>query len=549
LTSSRPWRASATALVVAAALLATWPAWSGAFVYDDQYYVVDNPAVQGEASPRTEPLGLERQALWRPLTVASYRIQWDGPSRASGMLCLNMALHAAVAVLILALGRQLGLGRGGSFAAALLFAAHPVHAEAVAWVTGRSELLVTLFVVAAWCAHVSVKRGAAVAAALLLALAALSKENALVALPLFVLMDLALARRPAPVRRWLGLGAVLAVVAGARALVLPDALPLDAPFGEVPFVGRLLVAAHILGRAVGLLAWPDPLSVFYPRSQFLGVQPALLSACVGLVALVVAVRRASKTAAVCLALIPVSLGAVLQLMPIGATFGERFLYLPSVLACLALGGVLEWLGRRELASGRGLGASVLLPALALACAIPASRSAVAVFHDDVSLWAHAAAVRPDVAHTRYNHGHALQVAGRVLALDSDHPGAAEEYRASLRIDPRHLYAGHAHQQLGIMALAGSAVRPPDVLDAARHFRAAIASPSGPLEARLNLAAIAAAAPQLVTPSEGLAVLLPLRDATGLDAERAAAVRALIDQLAAAAVLEAQSTGTSSPDGS
>jgi hypothetical protein len=542
------WTWLAAAAVVTTALLATWPARSGGFVYDDQYYVVDNPAVHGEASPWTEPLGLARQALWRPLTVATYRAQWDGPRDAGGMLSVNIALHAAVSVLLLALGRQVGLGRGGSLVAALAFAAHPVHAEAVAWVSGRSELLVTLFVVGAWCAHVSVKRGAWVAAPVLLALAALSKENAIVALPLFVLMDIALARRPLPVRRWLSLAAPLALVFAIRAVVLPEALPQDAPFGDVPLTGRLLLAVQIIGRAASLLAWPHPLTVFHPRDTLLGVQPLLIASCVALPVLAFAVRRLSKVSAVCLILIPVSLGTVLQIVPIGATFGERFLYLPSVLGCLAVGGLLEHLGRREHASGHGLAAIVVVPALALVFAIPATRSAVAVFNDDVSLWAHAASELPASAHVRYNHGHSLQLAGRSLALDTDHPGAAEEFRESLRLDPGHLYAGHAHQQLGIMALAGSSTRPPDALDAARHFRLAIAHPSGPLDARINLAALAAAAPHLVSPVEALQALLPLRGAAGLDAERAEAVNTLLNQLSEAAS-EDRTTGTSSPDGS
>lgn len=549
--NSRParWPWLAATLVVLSALLATWPARRGEFVYDDHYYVVDNPAVHGEASPWTEPLGLEQQALWRPLTVASYRAQWAGPRQAGGMRAANLALHAAASVLVLALARRLGIGRGGSLVAALLFAVHPVHAEAVAWVSGRSELLVTLFVAASWCAHLSAGAGSATASALLLALAALSKENALIALPLFVLMDLALARRPLPVRRWLALAAVLAAVTAARATVLTDPLPADPPFGDVPFVGRLLVAARIVGLSVRLLAWPDPLVVFHARDSLLGTQPALLGACAALIVLAVAARRASRIAAACLALIPVSLGTVLQLVPIGATFGERFLYLPSTLGCLAAGGLIGKLLSRERESGKGHAAGVLLPAMALAVAIPTTRAAVAVFHDDLSLWAHAAAVTPDVAHVRYNHGHALQEAGLDLARDVDLPGAADEFRASLRLDPGHVYAGHAHNQLGLMALASSRTQPADMYEAARRFREAVAHPFGPPDARINLAAIAASAPQLVPPAEGLEALLPLRDAPGLDPARAEAVRGLLDQLSAAAGSVDQTTGTSSPDGS
>ena len=69
-------RALAVPLLVALlALLVTAPAWDGTFIYDDQYYVVENPAVRGEASPWTSPLGDDAQALWRPITVARFRAQ------------------------------------------------------------------------------------------------------------------------------------------------------------------------------------------------------------------------------------------------------------------------------------------------------------------------------------------------------------------------------------------------------------------------------------------------------------------------------------------
>src|SRR5262245_34230603 len=162
------------ALVIGIALLACWPARLGAFIYDDQYYVLENPAVTGSASPWTAPLGGPLQALWRPLTVESFRAQWRGAPDAGPYLLVNVLLHVLTSLLVWALGRRLGLGAGGSLVAALLFAAHPVHAEAVAWVSGRAELLAALFVLAAWWLHLSPRPAAALASAAVLALALLS---------------------------------------------------------------------------------------------------------------------------------------------------------------------------------------------------------------------------------------------------------------------------------------------------------------------------------------------------------------------------------------
>ena len=141
------------ALVALAAVLATSGARQGSFVYDDEYYLLQNPSVSGDASPWTAQLGEESQALWRPLTVATWRWQWpeSGPASARPFLTANVGLHALASLLLMLLARRFGFGLVPAALAGLLFAVHPVHAEAVAWISGRSELLACVFMLAAWC--------------------------------------------------------------------------------------------------------------------------------------------------------------------------------------------------------------------------------------------------------------------------------------------------------------------------------------------------------------------------------------------------------------
>lgn len=537
-------------LVALAAVLAMGPAGRGRFIYDDQYYLVENPAVSGPASAWTTPLGSPQQALWRPLTVATFAWQWQGPDAAGPLRAANVALHVAASLALLALGRALLGSRAAAFVAALLFAVHPVHAEAVAWVSGRAELLAALLVLAAWRAHLAPGRGAAALSALLLALALLSKENALVAPALFAAGDVLLARRPLPRARLLLLAGVAAAGFGARLLVLPQALPGGAPFGDVPLGGRLLVAAQVLGESLRLCFWPGEPRVFYPRGEFLVPRAAPLLALLAAAAVAAACWRRQRPVAACLLLLPVSLLAVLNLVPIGATFAQRFLYLPSALACLAAGAAVAAWGRRERAEG-GLGASVLAVALATALLLPAARAATRVFADDLGLWAHEAALAPHVAHARYNHGYFLDEAGRWLAEDLHRPGAAAELQASLELDPGHAYAGLAHQVLGLLAMGARGRGVPDLPRAAGHFRSALEHLPSLADARINLATLAAAAPDVVAPAEGLAALEALRGAE-LPADRAQVVEALRAQLSAperGSGAPDSSTGTSSPAGS
>lgn len=135
----------------------------GEFVHDDMVAVVGNPDVTGEHHrPRMQrspsPLWMndfwgrpmaDRQShkSYRPLTVFSFRANF----LASGLHVrsyhiVNVALHAACSALVAAIAqsavRMQPLPAG---LAAVLFAAHPVHTEAVSSIVGRAELLCCLF--------------------------------------------------------------------------------------------------------------------------------------------------------------------------------------------------------------------------------------------------------------------------------------------------------------------------------------------------------------------------------------------------------------------
>lgn len=522
-------------LVLGVALLAFGPALGGGFVYDDHAYLLENAAVTADEAIHTAPLGEPIQGLWRPLTVLSWRLQWDGPGTRPGPFhALDLALHALASLLLLFLGRSLGLSRVGACLGAVLFACHPSHAEAVAWITARSELLATVFVLAAWLAHRRPGPLAALGAPLALVLACLSKENALAAPALFILADLGLRRRPLPWGRWGALALAVTLVVITRWTLLESPLPAHGPYRDLAFGERLPVALRVLAHGLRLLAWPTGLRVEYDRDEFLGQLelslPALIGA-LGFAALLL--RSGGRRSALLLALVPVALLPVLHLVPIGEPFAERFLYLPSALFCLALGSTLAALARRE-ERASGVGASLLLTTVLVVASVFAARSAVRPFRSDLELWANAASQAPQVPIARYNHGVFLDEAGQFAALAPDEPGAADELRTSLELDPEHAFAGLAHQLLARHALGQSGFGLPDAEAAARHDRQALRLFPALVEPRLRLAEIALSTPQVVTRGEATAVLLPLLPAdaaSALTPEQAAAVGALFAQLA------------------
>jgi len=369
------------ALVVAAALLPYGNAFGHAFVRDDEVIIRDNAALDslptlGRALLSNYWGAHVADGQWRPLALASWALnRAAGGLDTRGYTALDLAIHAAVCLALLRLALSLGAGTRASAAAALLFAVHPVHAEAVTGFVGRADTLATLFVLLALLWHRRAAGGAKAAralAALCLAAALLSKESAVAALALIPAMDwLAPAPdaegRPAgPRRRWrrdyllyagvalLWVLARLAVLGALgrdpgtltpafNPLVPQRATPLGELRGATP-AQSLWSPFALVAEAGRLLAWPAHLSMDYSYEQ-IPLAGSLLDgrvlAGLLLVALAVAATLACRRSAPALAF--ASAFALLAWLPtanlffpIGTLFGERLLYLPSAGALLAL---------------------------------------------------------------------------------------------------------------------------------------------------------------------------------------------------------------------
>lgn len=137
----RPTRRLYSSLLVVVALLAIALAWlpaAGApYQYDDYVTPVKDPASQSLTSfARSVPGTL------RPLTKLTFAAESSlGVLDAPGRRALNGVLFLISAALLAQLARLSGLGPKAALAVATLWACHPVHAELVVALAGRSVLL------------------------------------------------------------------------------------------------------------------------------------------------------------------------------------------------------------------------------------------------------------------------------------------------------------------------------------------------------------------------------------------------------------------------
>lgn len=162
------------ALILAAAVFLLYrPSLDYGFVWDDQIYIVQNPAVQDWSyaadaftSPNTTWSANPEYNIseWRPLRNISYLIDHSIYGlNPMGWHLTNILLHAAATVLLYLLIRRLihlcVLAKSPShfltfsqsrmdlaaLAGAAFWAVHPVQTEVVAWVKSRDDLLATCF--------------------------------------------------------------------------------------------------------------------------------------------------------------------------------------------------------------------------------------------------------------------------------------------------------------------------------------------------------------------------------------------------------------------
>uniref|UniRef100_A0A7I4XW60 dolichyl-phosphate-mannose--protein mannosyltransferase n=1 Tax=Haemonchus contortus TaxID=6289 RepID=A0A7I4XW60_HAECO len=198
-------------MVVVLAIGPFLPSLNGDFVFDDFATVLNNPVVNGRGSIKqvfsTDYWGQaiaspQSHKSYRPLTTLTFWLnyqlngEWTLPYH-----MVNIVLHVLASVLVYLLVRKIrcspvNSGWDEALVAASAFAVHPVHSEAVANISGRAELLMSVFVLAALLYyHQCLQYGVfsklnVVVFSTLIVLATFSKEQGITALPICIAMEL-----------------------------------------------------------------------------------------------------------------------------------------------------------------------------------------------------------------------------------------------------------------------------------------------------------------------------------------------------------------------
>jgi hypothetical protein len=367
LESSPAWGAATLAALCLAAL---FPTLLSPFFGDD-YFHIEHAANLGDALTKGWVLPIEKVGAWwtrpglsveyfRPLVVLTFAADRALYGRfAGGYHLTNLLLHLATTLLLWRIARHV-LGRGfAAWAAAALFAIHPAHTVAIGWISGRTDVLATVFYAAAFLLYLQwrARPGSPLRLALAcvaFALALLAKEMA-ITLPAIVLVHALLTRRadgaggdgvpgataaeggPESLPRRLiapfALGLVALAYLAIRVKVLGGFHAPPVPFayhlGDPGLALHLLTAPLLYLADLVIFVPPDPMATLPFWTSHLPLLAAFLA-----MVLFVFAGTMKKAPTRPLALWGLAWMGITVLPVLMLTMGEHFLYLPSLGYCV-----------------------------------------------------------------------------------------------------------------------------------------------------------------------------------------------------------------------
>ena len=436
--SRRTW--ALALLLVVATLLAYLPALRAGTIWDDDWYLTENPYLDDLA-------GLGR--LWIPGSTPQYypavfttfwieKHLWGVAP--AGYHLVNVALHALNAVLVSRLAKRLALP--GAWLLGALFALHPVHVESVAWISERKNVLSGLFYLLAALAYlrfepakgngvVARRMGWYSAAFALFVLALLAKSvtcSLPAALILFLLWrDGRVTRRELlPLVPFFAIGLVLALHTAwlERTHVGAEGVAFDFRPAE-----RVLIASKALLFYPQKLFLPWPLVFQYPRWELHSARlasfwpvPVLFFAATGAW---IAYRRGRRGPALALAFFAATIFPALgfvDVYPMRYTFvADHFQYLASLgILALVAGAVAPVLARHR-------SAAVVSGAVLVAFGVLTARQCL-VYRNAEALWTATLVHNPGAWMARTNLADALSARG-------EHEAALAELERALALAP------------------------------------------------------------------------------------------------------------------
>ena len=330
----------------------------GDFIWDDAGLVKDNIYIRNWSGlPQVFTKNIwagckEGSSVYRPLQMVTYIADyslWKLDVR--GYHFSNILLHLAAALALYWLVNLLFNQRILALFSSLLFISHPVQVEAVSYISGRADSLVTIFILVSFIFYLKFlqtkKITAWVMACFSFILALLSRENALILPALLILYHYAFKKKLETKPFWPLLGITGGYI--ILRLVFINTIFLDTPI-TTSFFARLPGFFVAITNYIRILFLPSHLHMEYGNILFSYLSPKAISGLAIILLLLICIFRSKDSNRLIffflcwfmIALLPSS-----NLYPINSYMAEHWLYLPSIGFFIILGKLFTFLYEKD----------------------------------------------------------------------------------------------------------------------------------------------------------------------------------------------------------
>jgi Tfp pilus assembly protein PilF len=482
-------------------------------VWDDNYYVTTNEAVQGISWQHLRAAFTDYYlGNYAPVQILSYMLDYElWGLNAGGFLFTNILIHLLNGLLVYRLFVRWYGDRIFCLFAASLYLLHPVQVESVAWISQRKNLLAMLFFLLAWegyCCYREAGPGkgrlAYLASVAAFVLSLLAKSMTVVFPLVLVLYDLCFPEGGLRLRLRDKIPYVLAAAVVA-AIAIYSERPEIGGGGRTGFHGgspwaTFLTMLPVFCHYLGMLFWPVGLSAEYAPTIHRAIDLPVAAAALLLAALAFAgVRlfRIDRRLGFWVIFFWVGLLPVSQIVPMLSMINDRYLYLPLV-GVSALAGSLVMALRKRIGSRRSMLHLLLVALLLVLSAISFVRAKV--WRNSITLWDDAVSKVPasdrswgllaDAYRQSGNIEAVRRTYERALAYNPDNPhalnGLGEICTRSGQLDQGYAYLDrlvktHPRHAAGWVSLGNNFLRRHDYAQAEKAYLQALAiQPDSPL---------------------------------------------------------------------
>lgn len=417
---------------------------SNKFIWDDNLLIRDNPYIKDASCldgifKRDIGEGARgKLILYRPVQMLTYAADYAFWGLNSfGYHLTNIALHVFAAIAVFWFANMLSRNRYISFLTAIFFIAHPVHTEAVAYISGRAESLAAIFSLLSFVFYLRfLKTGRETEYLLtlfLFILSLFSMEYSIILPILFLLYGAVFGEKP-KVKRFIPF-VVIIIFYGILRVAVSKLLS-----------GSLLYMATVFERLPGffaamaeyvrILLLPVGLHMEYGNRLFPIMDPKVI---IGIIVMIASIlyavkNRNDKITVFSIAFFYISIIPLSNIYPLNAYMAEHWLYFPSIGFFLLLAHKIV----TAYASGKRRKVILIFTAALFLFYTGLTIRQNTFWRDGIEFYERLLKYAPWSARVYSNLGAEYSAAGKS-------PEAIEAYRKAIKIDPGY---ANAYNNLG-----------------------------------------------------------------------------------------------------